>query len=642
MPFYGKIIVEPGGRLFVNNGGHVTSYTKGQYWQGITAIGVQSGTNFPRVILNQGKIENARVAVNGMNRVLLVADNQFNFINNKIGIKLSSHQGTNFSSIKNCIFKTDNDLFDVAWDIPLMDGSLDTIRGQSNEFAGHRYFIHLENYTNIPIIDNTFESELPFTTDYSGEAIHLEKSNCLIKGNTFSKLRNAIFISDDYSKHGTSKIVDNEFFENTTSIFVKNSNLVKVEENSINIESITLGSNHNFGVRIINSPGIQILDNEFKSEFDKNMFFIAAENTNDELASEFKYNSFGPNDKVAYRAIELQGDNSMLQMFCNDFTMNSDVEFAIGLENGALLMDQGRSDAPAGNGWTNIGNCNDESQIYKSVTASDFLYHAYDNKSPDCVSDGVSVEVNLDNQFSTYCQVPTETDCGGPFPRVCDYVLLMELRDSIINLEENPVFSKPIAEREAEIKNLEHQLLATVQSKIIDKISEDSIDQVIIYLDSIKSFSPFLEEIHDALLEKYTEPLLRPSATKDYSYFHNLRTFVPDVASSIEFVPLLKQTGNLYNPTNEKDKEVKEVTLQIFPNPTDGQTVIKLIKGEEYNLGIKSISIYNTLGQLMLATDGYNRPLFQFNANSFSGGLYLIHVLDTNNQKHLKKLFIQH
>lgn len=138
MPFFGKIIVEPGGRLFINDGGHVTSYTQGQYWQDITAIGVESGNNFPRVILNHGTIENARVAVNGMNRILLLANNQFTFLNNKTGIKLSSHQGTNLSSIKNCIFKTDNDLFDVAWDVPLMDGTLDTIRGQSNQYAGHR------------------------------------------------------------------------------------------------------------------------------------------------------------------------------------------------------------------------------------------------------------------------------------------------------------------------------------------------------------------------------------------------------------------------------------------------------------------------------------------------------------------------
>jgi len=601
--------------------------------------------NFPRVILNHGTIENARVAVNGMNRILLLADNQFTFLNNKIGIKLSSHKGTNFSSIKNCIFKTDNDLFDVAWDVPLMDGTLDEIRGQSNQFAGHRYFIHLQNLSNIPIFDNTFESEKPFTKNYMGEGIHLEGTNTLIKGNTFKNQRNAISIYDGYTKLGASRIIDNMFNGNLTAIAIEGSNLVKIEENSINIESLTLGSDYNFGVRIISSSGIQILNNEFTSDFDSNIFFIAGNDTNDALTSEIKYNSFGSNDKVAYRAIELQGDHSMLQLFCNDFTMTSDVEFAIGLENGAILMNQGRSDAPAGNDWSNLGECinavNNESQIYKSVTASDFLYHAYFNTTPDCVSIGIEVEVNTNSQPLTHCEVPSDPDCGGTFPRVCDFAMILNLQDTYNLLTTSPNLSKPQAEREAEIRYIEHQLLSIVQSNIIDKITEDSIDQVLIYLDTIKSFSPALGDIHDAILDKYTEPLLRPTTTNDYSYFHNLSTFIPRSTIPNKFVPLSKEVNNIHEKETEKEIDTKDVEIQIFPNPTDGQAIIELINGEKNNVSLKSISIYNALGQQLNILEANNSQSIQVNVTSYDVGMYFIQVKDSNNQSYVKKLIIQ-
>lgn len=502
----------------------------------------------------------------------------------------------------------------------------------------------MHNFSNIPIINNIFDSELSITADYEGEAIHLEKSHCLIRDNSFTNQRNAISISDDYTKFGASRIIDNTFNDNLTAIRIEGSNMVKIEENSINIGSLTLGSDYNFGVRIIGSSGIQVLNNEFSSDFDSNVFFIAANDTNDDLASEFKYNSFGSKGNVAYRAIELQGDHRMLQMFCNDFTMTSDVEFAIGLENGALLMPQGRLDAPAGNDWSNIGICDeedDESQIYKTTT-TDVLYYTYQNKSPDCTSNGVIVEINTDDQLLSYCQIPLDPDCGGTFPRVCDLAILAEIQDTIRFLIDNPIFSKPQEEREAEIKYFEHQLLSIVQSNIIDKITEDSIDQVLIYLDSIKSLSPVLQEIHDALLEKYTEPLLRPSATNDNSYYYNLRTFIPEVRSPSEFIPLIMQVNNFQKEKRKSEKDVEVVGIQVLPNPADGQTIIRLLNGEKEDLGLKSISIYNSIGQLILFADTYNSQSFQFNVTSYDIGLYLILVEDTDNQFHVKKLIVQH
>ena len=84
----------------------------------------------------------------------------------------------------------------------------------------------------------------------------------------------------------------------------------------------------------------------------------------------------------------------------------------------------------------------------------------------------------------------------------------------------------------------------------------DSIDQVLIYLDTIKLFSPALEDIHDALLEKYTEPLLRPSATNDNSYYYNLRTFIPEVRSPSEFIPLIMQVNNFQKEKRKSEKDV--------------------------------------------------------------------------------------
>ncbi len=76
--------------------------------------------------------------------------------------------------------------------------------------------------------------------------------------------------------------------------------------------------------------------------------------------------------------------------------------------------------------------------------------------------------------------------------------------------------------------------------------------------------------------------------------------------------------------------------LKIYPNPTNGEFFIKA----EPNIEIKTISVYNALGKLVLEKNSLTPECCQFNLNHFSKGLYNI-VIDVDGRIVNERLFLE-
>uniref|UniRef100_UPI004048F790 T9SS type A sorting domain-containing protein n=1 Tax=Flavobacterium sp. TaxID=239 RepID=UPI004048F790 len=75
----------------------------------------------------------------------------------------------------------------------------------------------------------------------------------------------------------------------------------------------------------------------------------------------------------------------------------------------------------------------------------------------------------------------------------------------------------------------------------------------------------------------------------------------------------------------------------IYPNPTSDYCTIT--SGDAQL--IKTVNIYDVLGKRIFSKDGNNELVQVINTSEFNSGIYLIEIIDNNNQHTTKKLVIQ-
>lgn len=82
-------------------------------------------------------------------------------------------------------------------------------------------------------------------------------------------------------------------------------------------------------------------------------------------------------------------------------------------------------------------------------------------------------------------------------------------------------------------------------------------------------------------------------------------------------------------------KELNQLDFQVFPNPvTSNEITIE----SEY--AIQSVSVYNTMGQLVSYNEYANQNRINENLPSLSKGMYFIHVGFENDQSSIRKLIV--
>ncbi len=127
---------------------------------------------------------------------------------------------------------------------------------------------------------------------------------------------------------------------------------------------------------------------------------------------------------------------------------------------------------------------------------------------------------------------------------------------------------------------------------------------------------------------------------------------VPTLANSptalVKFVATSDYGNNMYvdninlaqaNPTSIKTNATSDVSFEVYPNPTKGETNIKI---NAVTAGNANVVVVNTLGQVVYSkqielTVGINT--LQLDANNFANGLYTVSVESTNGSM-VKKLTV--
>ena len=78
--------------------------------------------------------------------------------------------------------------------------------------------------------------------------------------------------------------------------------------------------------------------------------------------------------------------------------------------------------------------------------------------------------------------------------------------------------------------------------------------------------------------------------------------------------------------------------IKLYPNPTKAILNIELNTG---SLGIKSISIYNLLGQKVMQKYAGNTPNLRLDISKLKQGTYLIEIIDENDTSNMKKFVVK-
>ena len=93
------------------------------------------------------------------------------------------------------------------------------------------------------------------------------------------------------------------------------------------------------------------------------------------------------------------------------------------------------------------------------------------------------------------------------------------------------------------------------------------------------------------------------------------------------------------NPTSIKTNATSNVSFEVYPNPTKGETNLKI---NAVNAGNTNVVVVNTLGQVVYSkqielTVGINT--LQLDANNFANGLYTV-MVESQNGSMVKKLTV--
>ncbi len=594
LPYWAQIIVKPGGKLFIDNA-TLSGYLDDDFWSGIVVLGDFSLTNSGFVSINNSIIKNARKGIHSKNggRYALIGST---FLNNMIAVHQDSSAKVNLSKIENCSFITDEMPNDYAWHMLDATGEEVILENTYNEQYSHSEFILLENTNSFPIKDSYFNTVDGWSTGNHGFGIILNNSDAGIYNNIFEN-QNAAIIQVNNLRKGLSNIKSNEFIDNIIGIQLIDSCLSSIEDNSFQIPSpSTVFSNYTFGVKMDTLvDGVDILKNNFTSSVSADVHYITADSSNSQLSNNIRYNNFGSPSVSAYRHIELHGNHTMLQIGCNEFEIDNATEFAVGLEDLSELMDQGDLDRPAGNKWSNLDTCNqsNDSQLYKKSSASGFEYYSHRNTEPKCISNGIYINTNLNDEPQAYCDAPNSEPCIFP----CRITEVAAIGEDIRLINSDPNLPQPA--KVETIQPLMHNALKIAQRDLIQLITEqDSLQDALSYLDSLVLILPEHNAVWSTLIERYTQnPIMMMAenqGNKETSTYQN------QLGNLNDFRPLIfngKQGETKQKPVEDKFSNIQ---LLVYPNPAQHDLNISIIRNMNQEIStLATIQLLDITGKVV-------------------------------------------
>jgi len=431
-----KIIVKPGGKLFIN-GGVLSSACKGS-WQGIEVWGNSSQHQFTidgncyqgTVILENGAIiENALNAINAIKMNVdgtsdwsktggIITANGAIFRNNKNGVWIGAYHNfipnnpsqklPNKSCFYNCYFET-TDTYNMSMGYPYEFMGLYDVEGiriygntfqnlnssMSSNNRGNGIMSYDVSYTVKDICSNPYTIPCPLAQQTP---------------NNFTNLYYAIN-SSNINTAKSVQINNNNFTNNTYSIVLQGIDGARITKNVINHTG-----GLSAGIYLDNCSGYKVEENTFN-----NGFAGIVVNNSGVSDNEIYNNNFNHNIRSC-QAQGINGDPSWLQsgleFKCNDFYNNNPTYATdIAVTSGSIKPGQGfcSSDTktPAGNFFSYYTLC--FKQLFKNPAAYSYTYNYHPGAGgtqPSSFSSGISLNPCPGSIYDPSTSCPSKLNNG--------------------------------------------------------------------------------------------------------------------------------------------------------------------------------------------------------------------------------------
>ena len=424
MPKNSKIIVEPGGKLTINENGVVTTFCN-DFWLGIEVHGDRNMRQIPLhqgvvEVRNGGVIEFARNGIRAIERTAtgynwnktggIVRIFEGTFKDCRRGIEFMSYQNilpggfeaNNVSFINNAEFITTDDYLSGTPHAGITLYNVNGVRIRNSVFENQQ-----SDFKNLA--DNqrgsgirSIEANYRATSNYSvftGQPV-------LGTGNEFRNLYYGIIA---YGGTGRSDVVikDNLFEECIYGVGLMGANYGIIGRNTFNLASFSNNGNTGFGVYTDASYGFNIEGNTF------NLGEIASFNHH---ATNINNSGNATSSGKVYRntvnnifvGTQTRGNNTALKVDCNTYNKGKfssvDIHHATG-----VLSDQGNCNplffnVPASNNTFN-GPCSSSTlaQVYKNPVATNFLYNYQENTLEELCHNIGANALLCDDAFENEC-----------------------------------------------------------------------------------------------------------------------------------------------------------------------------------------------------------------------------------------------
>jgi len=515
----GKIIIQPGGKLTVDNSTIKGLNACGTMWQGIQVLGdackSQASINPMTNNIYQGKviIQNGSVIQGAHNAVvaglpngaffttnkgggIIIATNS-SFFDNGISIRFGTYYNfTNISGIDNCIFNS-GILSDPGYDLNNPAGY--KYPDANNLFYGyasaakHAYaYGHLLGVRGLTFRDNTFNNAEYGVLSANSSSKYLDADNSgtsNIFTNMTYGMRHTYFWSTIFGN-----IIEFNKFDQTfgvAPIYIDAGTNDRIKRNVI--DDPTNPNGYFVGIGLINSASPYIVDNTIDNCF----FGVAVVNTGS--YGLIGYEQVGNTFTNCAWATWLPGNNLGLKIRCNTYKpigSNYMKNWYVGgtlpnqYTNWPILTDKD----PSGNNFNliNPGTLND---IYSNVNLFDYYHHnptpAFPAVQP--APSGVLTATNIINttigKTGTSCD-PPPNPCPPPLPP-CDPQRIQQLSEQITSLQ---------IEFNTVLANLDKGQTAQLLSAIGGNTSNGNLKNMLL------QNSPLSDEVLTAYLNKNGNP----------------------------------------------------------------------------------------------------------------------------------------
>ncbi|MEO8151208.1 MAG: T9SS type A sorting domain-containing protein [Bacteroidia bacterium] len=677
-PIETNIVVEPGGKLVVNDNATLTVIDNGgcderTMWDGIQVWGDPASSN----VNDQGWVDISGGAIIEHARIGILADKTYRntetneaipwgtfgggrvrvtdnvyFKENRYGIWFSPYPYVNNSWIYDSHFESNQLLRDEDYNYPF---AID--KGVYK--SGTVDFIHINNALGIKVIRNEFTSSLTNDNYLHGVGVSMYDASATITGNDFNNTGFGVRSLHAAFPNRLTYISDNDFNSVNYGVFMLDGAYSKIVNNSFNDIPDGIQGYKNYGIWMRRSGGYFVGDGNSFGGTATPEYCIGFISTNSNtLGGELSHNTFN----YLTKGVQAERDNQFAQFRCNEFS-NHTHAWNICPSGVGSLANQGTGILPNQKRAGNVFNDDCPSPppyTHIKTNSVGFTYFGNDQMA-DWVPCANSPVVVSNGSFSDDESCDPDVD---PCPTCLD-----EMRIAYEN-EENPaqkqlylngIIRYYLSDSTEEYYGIFDYLKGLRSSEANEMLmslylQENELDSAHKYLDSVLTGTYFDERVKqfDSLLVNLADSgktLLQITDAQADLLLEIANDNTSDAQSRAQTaLAIARDSVYFYEPEDDEEEHEErmakdeiasnngdDIPLDNIPNPYKDETVIRTIMAED--------------GCLLRITDIYGKEIYRKNLNAgnnevvvssagITSGIYYYSIVKNGSSMKTKRMCI--